>query len=73
MKYATQAVEVGHHMNGADDPYWQFGEITDLHPVYAAMALAREVAEANGTEPAEFPGIPPGPIWRSTTTNTGMI
>jgi hypothetical protein len=58
MKYATQPVEAGH---GADDPYWQFGESTDLHPVYAAMTLAREVAEANGTEPADVPWDPAWP------------
>lgn len=58
MKYATQPVEAGH---GADDSYWQFGEITDLHPVYAAMALAREVADANGTEPVDVSWNPAWP------------
>src|ERR1700693_3545303 len=27
MNLATQSFEVGHQMKGADDPYWQFGEI----------------------------------------------
>jgi hypothetical protein len=48
MDHATQSFEAGHR-HGADDPYRQFGEVVDLHPVYAAMTLAREVAEANGT------------------------
>jgi hypothetical protein len=61
MNLATQSFEVGHQMKGADDPYWQFGEITDLHPVYAAMALARDVADANGTEPADVPWDPAWP------------
>jgi hypothetical protein len=50
MNYATQSSEAGH---GADDDrYWQYGVVIDIHPVYAAMALAHEVAEASGTEPA---------------------
>src|SRR3984893_6875728 len=30
-----------------------FGKVIDVHPVYTAMAQAREVAEANRTEPAD--------------------
>jgi putative DNA primase/helicase len=43
----------------SDDPFYQYGEVIDLHPVYAAMAHAREAAEANGTEPADV-------VWEPT-------
>ena len=52
MEHATQSVE------NAADPYLQYGEVIDLHPVYAAMALAQEVADANGTEVADVPWDP---------------
>jgi thiamine pyrophosphate-dependent acetolactate synthase large subunit-like protein len=29
------------------------GNVVDLHPVYTAMAQAREAAEANGTAPVD--------------------
>ena len=53
MKHATTAIYADHPSHGPTDPYLAVGEIVDLHPVYAAMALAREAAEANGTEPAD--------------------
>ena len=62
MNYATQSVEANHDMNGAADPYLQYREVIDLHPVYAAMTLAREVADANGTEPADVPWDPAWPV-----------
>ena len=47
-------------LNDTVDPFLKFGEVVDLHPVYAAMAQAREAAEANGTEPA---GVVWDPAW----------
>jgi len=61
MNYATQSVEANYNKNGAADPYLEFGEIIDLHPVFAAMALAREVADANGTEQADVSWDPAWP------------
>jgi hypothetical protein len=36
--------------NLGDDAFYQYGKAIDLHPVYAAMERARELAKANGTE-----------------------
>jgi hypothetical protein len=35
------------------NPFLKYGETIELHPVFVALKLARELAEANGTEPAE--------------------
>jgi hypothetical protein len=60
MNYGTQPVETGNQTNDAVSPALEFGKVIDLHPVYAAMAQAREAAEANGTEPA---GVVWDPAW----------
>jgi predicted P-loop ATPase len=51
MNYVTQPVETGDQTSDAISPALEFGEVIDLHPVYSAMAKARETAEANGAEP----------------------
>jgi hypothetical protein len=62
MNYVTQPVEPGgDQTNSADDPYLEFGKVIDLHPVFAAMALARKAAEANATDPADVVWDPAWP------------
>lgn len=61
MNYGTQPVETGNQTNDAVGPALEFGKVIDLHPVYAAMAKARETAEANGTEPADVVWDPAWP------------
>jgi hypothetical protein len=34
-------------------PFLKYGETIELHPFYAAMDRARELAESSGSEPAE--------------------
>jgi hypothetical protein len=34
-------------------PFLKYGETIELHPLYAAIERARELAKASGTEPAE--------------------
>jgi hypothetical protein len=53
MNRLIQPVETGNQTSDAVNPSLEYGEVIDLHPVYAAMAQAREAAEANGTEPAD--------------------
>jgi hypothetical protein len=50
MSNLSQPVETGNQTNDAVSPALEFGKVIDLHPVYAAMAKAREAAEANGTD-----------------------
>jgi putative DNA primase/helicase len=59
MNYVTQPVESGNQTNDASNPALELGEVIDLHPLYAAMAQAREKAEANGTEPEDV-------VWDAT-------
>ena len=54
MNYPSQSVEANHGGHGAADPYLGYGEFIDLHPVHAAIALAREVAEPSGTAPTDI-------------------
>lgn len=35
------------------NPFLKYGESIELHPLYAAMKAARELAKASGTEPIE--------------------
>src|ERR1700730_1383070 len=60
MNHVTQPVETD-QTNDFVNPSLEFGKVIDLHPVYAAMAQAREVAEANGTEPADVVWDPAWP------------
>jgi putative DNA primase/helicase len=53
MNYVTQPVETGDQTIDAISPALEFGEVIDLHPVYSAMAKARETADANSTEPED--------------------
>jgi hypothetical protein len=61
MNYGTQPVETGNQTNDAVSPALEFGKVIDLHAVYAAMAKAREAAEANGTDPADVVWDPAWP------------
>jgi hypothetical protein len=45
----------------AADPFFEYGKVVDIHPVYTAMALAKQVAVTNGTEPAEVAWDPEWP------------
>ncbi len=61
MSNLSQPVETGNQTNDAVSPALEFGKVIDLHPVYAAMAKAREAAEANGTDPADVVWDPAWP------------
>jgi hypothetical protein len=54
MNHPIQPIETGNQTNDAASPPLEFGQVIDLHPLFAAMAQAREAAEANGTEPADI-------------------
>ena len=47
--------------NISTDSFSMSGEVIDLHPVYAAMAEARETAEANDTQPEDVAWDPAWP------------
>ena len=61
MNHPIQQIETGNQTNDAANPLLEFGQVIDLHPVFAAMAQAREAAEANGTEPADVVWDPAWP------------
>ena len=61
MNYVNQPVEAGNQTNDATSPALELGKVIDPHPVYAAMAKAREAAEANGTEVADVLWDPASP------------
>jgi putative DNA primase/helicase len=61
MNYGTQPIETGNQTIDANDPFLEFGQVIDLDPVFAAMVQAREMAEANGTEPADVDWDPAWP------------
>jgi hypothetical protein len=43
------------------DPLMEYGRIVDIHPLYVAMALSKQGAEANGTQPLEVEWDPAWP------------
>jgi hypothetical protein len=61
MNYVNQPVEAGNQTNDATSPALELGKVIDPHPVYAAMAKAREAADANGTEVADVLWDPASP------------
>jgi RepB DNA-primase from phage plasmid len=61
MNSLIQPAETGNQTNDTINPFLEFGKVIDLHPVYAAMAQAREAAEANGTELADVVWDPAWP------------
>jgi hypothetical protein len=61
MNHPIRPVETGNQTNDAASPLLQFGQVIDLHPVFAAMAQAREVAEAKGTQPVDVVWDPAWP------------
>jgi hypothetical protein len=72
MNHQIQPVETGNQTNDAVNSSLEFGQVIDLHPVYAAMAQAREPKLMVPSQPM-LSGTRPGLIFRSITTITGTI